>query len=567
MTVLFVQSRGQQNDIQFNHISLEQGLSHNLVHAIVQDRQGFMWFGTQDGLNRYDGYSFVVFKNNPRDTNSIADNNVTALCVDHAGVLWIGTSNGGLSRFDRTRGIVMRYRREENNTNAAGENSIAQIQEDQRGVLFVATLNGIIMIDSTRKISTRVLANSPGAPLKLAEISSLAVDREGYVWISREFQLLTLDPATGAVDTIATSNTEQPYTGLIEAAPGEMWASHEGIYSYNRRTKRETTPSILASWEHRLQNSERRCSMVDAKGVLWFGSDSGLLAIDRTAGTVRHYFHERTNEKSLADNSVRSIFVDWTGNMWVASYSGLNKYAPGRYGFRHYLGGVSDSVQVGWNWIRSFLELNDSTLLVGSDVGFRRIHLRTGVVAGWITRPGDVDTFGQNSVRSMLMEDSAGARILWFGTNGGGLFKYLLLPNRQLKLVVQYYTGNTNGGLVGNDISRLLRSRNGDLWIGSGSQGVTRLERSTGRFIPYRFTAGNTAGLSNYEVLSLFEDRDGAIWIGTGGGLDRFDASSGMFTHFLHVPNDSTSLSRGKVRTIIQDEAGALWLGTDTGLD
>ncbi len=517
---------GPGDTVEFERISLEQGLSQSSVHSMLQDSQGFMWFGTSDGLNKYDGYNFAVYKYDPDDRYSLSDNTVRVIYEDREGVLWIGTQDGGLDKFDRATGRFIRYQYDPNDPTTLGSNYVFSIQEDHTGVLWVGTNGGgLNRFDRATGRFTRYQH-------RIADAASLTSDRVLVVYEDRD---------------------------------GVLWVgTNNGLDQFDRETETfvhfESDPDDPNSLSGKVVLSI--CE--DRWGELWIGTgDGGLNRLVRETGQFIHYRYDPNDATSLGDDIVWPIYEDQAGELWIGTYGGgLARFNRADETFVRYRYDAGNSKSLSSNRVSSIYQDRSGVLWIGTNGGgLNKLDRGKGFVH-YRHDPENPDSLSVGDVFG-VWEDREG--VLWVGTAGGGLNRI----DQESGRITHYRHDPDDAYSLSHDfILTLYEDRAGALWVGTNGGGLSRFERETERFIRYQNNPNNPRSLNDTEVFVIHQDRMGRLWIGTlGGGLDRFDQGMNIFTHHRHDPDDPTSLSNDWIRAIEEDESGALWVGTDKGLN
>ena len=503
--------------VRFERISLEQGLSQSSIYCMLQDSQGFMWFGTEDGLNKYDGYNFTVYKPIPGEPNSLSGNFIRAIHEDSSGALWIGT-DGGLDRLDRQTGQFTHYGHD---PHSLSSNAVQAIYQDREGMLWVGTLGGGLhrfTQEQERFIRYPVDSKQSRDITSSDVIWTIYQDREGVLWIGTDNGLGRLDRQTGQLayykmDLEEANLSENSVRAIYEDDSGVLWIGTfgGGLKRFDRFTERFVSYRNEPHDPHSLSNDLVWAIYQDRSGVLWVGTDNGLERWDRDGEQFIHYYHDMDDPDSLGDNSVRSIYEDDSGVFWVGTYGG----------------------------------------------GISKLDRSTDRFTHYQAEPGNPHSLNSNIIRA-IYKDREG--VLWIGTAGGGLNKF----DRKKGAFTFYYTDNSSPS---HDLIRTIcEDHSGALWIGTQGGGLNKFERLTERFTRYRFDPQNPHSLSDDTILAMIQDRAGTLWIGTGrGGLNRLDPSTERFTHDDADPDIPGSLSSNEVRAICEDRAGTLWIGTWNG--
>jgi signal transduction histidine kinase/ligand-binding sensor domain-containing protein len=557
--------RGQQPNIQFERLSLEQGLSQSSVFSITQDRKGFMWFATQDGLNKYDGYSFTHYEHEDDDSSSLSDNYVTVLLDDHTGTLWAGTRGGGLDRFLGKTGQFARYRSDSSNTHSLSNDEVRCLYEDRSGEVWIGTTNGLNRYDRGSDSFVQYV-HSPSDPRSIPPglVQCVFQDREGNFWIGMLGALARLDRKTSAFSTVTLPVPGVLCTSLEQDNDGNLWVAlqnglylyRDGVWTLASKTLR-TKPPVLA-----------RTLLNDRNGTIWFGADNGLNLYDKRTGNVYTFLNDPTNPLSLSGNSILSLFEDREGIMWIGTYDGIDKYAPAQFKFRTVKWGLGRAPGVGWNKIRSFCEDESGRIWVATQGGLMTYDRRTNDLS---RVPNDSWYTPSNNLRllwSLLADHSGSQSEIWVGTNGQGLIRFVPNPSGAYTYTKYLPRKGDPHSLSGPSPVALYEMRDGTLWVGALWEGLNRFNRKTGTFTRFVHDPADSRSISGNEIWTMCEDRSGFLWVGTGGeGLNRLDVAKGTFTRFRHNPKDAGSLGDDKVTAIVEDSTGILWVGTYAGLN
>ncbi|MEM7582734.1 MAG: response regulator [Acidobacteriota bacterium] len=517
-------SVSQGKNIKFQRLSLDDGLSQAFVTCSLQDRQGFMWFGTQEGLNRYDGYRFTVFNHDPNDPASLSHDSVKSIVEDHLGTLWIATDGGGLNRFNPGDNTFTRYRHAIDDPTSLSSDRLRGIVRGSTGELWLGTDGG--GLDRFDPHSGRVtrFQHDPEDPTSLSNnrVRGMFRDRGGQLWLGTDGGGLSmLDPATGG-------------------------------FTHFRHDPQDPTS---------LSHDRVRVPFEDRDGVLWVGTyEGGLNRLDRATGRFTRFRHDPENPNSLASDQVWTIYQDQDGTLWIGTDGGLNEWRPHSEDFSLSHHDPMNSYSLSHDRVVSIYQDRGGVLWVGTYDGLNKWNTAFGSFLHYQHRPDDPTGLSKSFVQA-LAEDSAGT--VWVGTYGGGLNRF----DRATQTFQHYRHDPDNPASLSDDrVMSLHVDRSDQLWIGTLSGGVNRLDRETGTFARFQHDPEDPTSLSWNGVTTLFEDRQGTLWIGTyRGGLNRFEPETETFAHYRHDPEEPNSLSNDLVLAITEDRAGTLWIGTDGG--
>ena len=545
-------------DLRFRRLTTNDGLSQDNVVAIVQDRHGFMWLGTAEGLNRYDGNSFVVPKDDADALPSISRGFVGALFEDDRGNLWVG-AYPGISKFDPATERSTRYLHDPGNSNSFSGDSVASITADRRGHVWIATLDsGVDRFDPTTETFTHYRNDSAGE--FVGWIRRVIEDAQGEIWFVGDRGLFHVNQQTGQVTRFASTIKDLSAFDVYEDSDGEFWflASSPivGLIRYNRQTKAFTEYPL--GTEATLLN--RNTVLADGRDGFWVPSSLGLSYFDRRSERFTLFQHDRGDPYSLSDNAVASIHRDRSGLLWVGTANGLNVLDPRHQRFRHYTHrpGRADSLSLGN--ATAIHQDSDGVLWVGVfPRGLDRVDRRMGRVTHY--RPGTSDrSLGKGSELSTIVRDARG--YLWLGGLAAGLDRF---DQRNGRFKHYAHDPADPQSLMTDDVICIYEDRGGQLWVGQFG-GVSRFDPVTERFTNYRPGRDDAARLA-YSVSAIHRDRSGTLWFGTWGGiLSRFDEKTNTFVNYTSKPGDPDRMQGGSIGAIHEDRTGALWLGLGTGL-
>jgi len=552
-------------DIIFSRISIEQGLSQSVVNTILQDSQGFLWFGTQDGLNRYDGYDFKVYKNDPNDDQTLSNDWVTSIAEDADGTLWIGTLGGGLNKFDRDSDQFSRYTNDPEDKNSISNNVVSEIVIDSNGAIWVGTNGGGLNLFDHESGTFTSYLNDPTNPNSISDngISALLIDQNESFWIGTNGGGLNqYNPESGTF-TPYKNDPEDPFSlsgddinSLFEDREGVIWVGTEdtGLNRFERDTERFQRFPEDTKDPDSISNQSIAAILEDRSGVLWVGLDGGgLIALDRDTGKYTHYSHDPSNPSSLSSSQIYSIFEDYAGVLWFGSFGGgVNKYDPSASKFNLIRSNPDEPNGLNDSSIWGIFEDKSGVLWIGTfSGGLNRYDRRTGLWRHYMSDPEDPESVSSNTVMS-IAQDSDG--MFWIGTWGGGLNRFDPASGK----FTQYDTAPL--------ILAILEDPSGLLWIG-GAGGLSVMNRATGEMTFFEDNPKAPEGLSN-AIYTIDEGRDGVVWVGMlNGGLVGIDLESDTFTQYIHDPEDPSSLSDDIILDVHLDQNDVLWAATVSGLD
>ncbi len=514
----------QGKTLRFRRLSIEQGLSQSSVLCSLQDSRGFMWFGTEEGLNRYDGNSFAFFMFDRENPASLSNNSVWAIHEDRQGFLWVGTLDG-LNRFDRRMETFTRYRNDPRNPRTLSNNVVRAIFEDSGGVLWVGTEGGGLDRFDRETGAFRAYRHDPG------------------------------DPGTLSSDSIFS---------LVEEKPGVLWiGTGDGLDRFDTAAETFTHYRHSAQDPNSLGGSTVAAIAKGRSRILWVGTeDGGLTRFDLDAQTFTRYLNIPNDPQSLSDNRVYSVHEDSAGEIWIATHNGLNILDPRTGEIQRFMNSPNDPESLSFDYLQSISEDRSGLIWVGTKGGgvniFDRLKQK---FQSYRAVAGDPKSLSSSSVRSFFVEPDG---VLWIGTELGGLNE--LNPNKERIGTFSHDPADPRS-LSHDGIYSIIEDKTGTLWVGSYGGGLNRFNRAAGTFTSFANVPGDPHSLSDNRIRSLLEDPDGQLWVGTdGGGLNRFDRETGTFIRYQHDPGNPNSLSHDRIFVLHRGQkSGKFWIGTFGG--
>jgi signal transduction histidine kinase/ligand-binding sensor domain-containing protein/CheY-like chemotaxis protein len=541
--------------LKFDHLTVSDGLSQSVVPCILQDSQGFMWFCTEDGLNKYDGYKFTIYKHDPDNPNSLSGNYIWSLHEDEPGILWVATSNG-LDKFDLAHETFVHYRHDENDPNSLSHNEVRTIYEDHSGTLWIGTHGGGLN-KFDRKTETFVrYQHDENNPLSLSHNQiywgsngnrSIYEDSTGTLWIStyggglNKFDRETETFVHYQHDENGLSNNT--IHSLYEDSAGVLWiGTAKGLNKFDPKTE---------TFRHELHDSVILSINEDNAGTLWVGTDGeGMYQLNQ-GSWVRHQY-DASNPNGLTNNYVNTIYQDNTGILWIGTWGGgVNKIDKAKK-FKLYQHQANNSLSGNAVW--EIYEDSHGVLWIGTEgSGLNKFDRQTGKFVHYQSDENNPNSLINNNIYTI----TEGPRdVLWIGT-WGGMDKF----DTKTETFVHYQ--HDDSSLIDNNINHIHKGSFGALWIGTWGHGLDRFDPKTETFVHYQHDEKNPQSPSDKQVNVIYEDSKGVLWIGTVAGLDMFDRET--FVHYQHEDNNPNSLSSGQVYTIFEDSRGILWVGTSGG--
>ncbi len=571
--------------LRFEPLGAAQGLSQSSVLAVLQDRTGFLWLGTQDGLNRYDGTGVTVYRHDPLDPASLPTSYIQTLAQSRDGAIWIGTWGGGLSRFDPASETFRHFRHDPDDPASLPDDIVTAVLEDARGRLWVGTGGGLARLDRRTGRFRRARRDVLPDPF----VWSLAQAGDGALWVGLYRAGVTrLDLETGATAHFRHDPNDPASLPSDEAASveilrnGDVWVgTGGGVARVGLAAQRLTTADGLCG-DYVYDIAE------GAAGTLWVGTgDGGLCRVETASGRVDTYRNRPADPFSLPKDVVRSLLVDRTGTLWVGTDGGgAARYTGASERFGHYRPDPLDPASLSHPYVWSFEEGADGAVWVGTDGGglgrldpvsgrFSTLRIVDGLSSDvvvalergrdgglWVGTFEGLDRVENGRARPVALAGSVVTALsldddsaLWVGTWGDGLAR-----RSADGALTRFVHGDDPASLPHDVITTLAPAAGGDLWVGTYGAGVARLDRATGRF--QTWGAAPDGPLSHATVYGV-HPADGVLWIATaGGGLNRLDLDTGQ----ARVFTTHDGLPHNIVYAVLPDAAGQLWLSTNDGL-
>ncbi|WP_296943465.1 hybrid sensor histidine kinase/response regulator [uncultured Massilia sp.] len=545
--------------LRFEHLSVEDGLGQESVLAIVQDPDGFMWFGTQSGLSRYDGYRFTNYRNTVGDPKTLVNNWVRVLYVDRKGRLWIGT-DGGLDRYEPSTGTFTHFLPDEPAKRGNGNRHIRAILDDGKDGLWLATADGLQHFDIASG-RFAIWHHVPGVADSLAsdKVNALALGHDGRLWIGTSAGLDSLDPDLMHFrhHPSAQGGKSDVIQALLVDAGNRLWVgSMGGLERLPLGQKGELRRFGPAE---EMPSGEISVLYQDAERQVWVGShDRGLYRWLPEQGRFENHPHRITDNYSLGDNQVSALYGDRVGTFWVGTwYGGVSRADMGSGGFARIVRGADSPLSLEDNKVRGIVDAGGGKLWLATNGGLHRFDPASGDDRSYRLAPVS------NGMSGDVMATAAAVGhdgTVWVGARNG----LARLDPRSGKISRRLLS--REGDVDANNVRNLLVTRDGMLWIASRG-GLHRLDPRTDKLSTWRHDPASSSSLADNIARPMLEDRQGRFWVGTFDGLDLLDRATGKFRHFRHNPLDPASISHDEVHYLLEDHRGTLWVGTAVGLN
>lgn len=564
----------QNEQLHFDHLGNKSGLSDLNPTCILQDSRGFIWIGTDNGLNRYDGYRFKVFKNDLKDATSISNNYIKDIAEDKNGDIWVATVGGGLNKFNRKANRFYHYLHNAKNKNSLSDNFINKIAIDNSGKLWVATaLDGLNLFDPTTGNSIHFL-NEKNNPKSISDNDVITVfkDRDNNIWVGTFKNGLSLFNRTNNsftnfkhADTNLNSISGNYVTSIFEDSRKRLWVGtkENGLNLFDKNNNKFRSFQNDPHNANSLVNNSVLSISEGQDHQIWIGLENGGLSVFNVSKNQFHnYFNDEIDNSTLSGNSLSTILKDRNGDMWVGAFGGglnLNKIYKGDFTlYKHCAGANSlsnDSVS-------SLYEDKDHNIWVGTDGGgINKFNPQTGVFTAYKHNDGIKNNISGNSILG-ITQDSA--KNIWIGTWGNGVNIFNPKTN---KFKIFKHDVINDRSIGGDNVSSIVQTADNQIWLGLFGDGIDKYQPQTQSFIHYKQKLNDPHCLNSNKINAIICDHNGYLWIGTDDkGLDVFDPKTNSFTYLQHTPS-KTSISNNSVLSLFEDHSGNIWIGTVNGLD
>ncbi len=562
---------GYSGDPRFQNISIEDGLSQNTISCILQDRNHFMWFGSEDGLNRYDGCGFKIYRHSRRHDEGLSHDRVSCLLEDSDGTLWVGTL-GGLDRFDSVLEQFSHYRYDVRDARSLSNNSIRAILPDGKGSLWVGTENGLNLFNPKSGTALRI----PHFQIKAnidspCSILSLHQDRAGILWVGTRDGLHRYDPASGDCRSLSGSESvvahmtrsSNQINTIFEDEVENIWLGTEaGLVCFNKsdgsfQVKTSAGTSTLPHlYRSRILNMIR-----DDRGGVWIACETGIYFFPHPGQLAIYFRAGAVPRRLLRDCFTISLYQDPEGVLWAGTFSGIYKYdlhtrqfslcgpeliEREKADFRFPVSSVCKDRR-NWLWIGTYKS------------GLFGLNRSSDERKIFTVLPGNPQELKETLIQALQIDHE---QTLWIGTHSG-LHRYDITKDR---FNGYYHEGENGGDLSHNSIMAVFEDRSNRLWVGT-EDGLNLFIRGRDGFQVYYNNLPTVPLIGRNMITSIFQDKKGLMWVGTyGGGLCLFDPEMGQFVrNYCRSNGDPTGLSSNYIYCLLEDSQGRFWIGTNSG--
>jgi len=558
-------------NLSFDHITMADGLSYDVITGIVQDEQGFMWISTIDGLNKFDGYDVTKYYHQPDDINSISGDFIQSLYLDRSGNIWV--CGVGLSMFDPESERFTVYLNDPDNPESLSNNNVTSIIEDRNGNFWIGTAGGGLNKLDRSERKFQVFKNDPGNPGSISDnnINIIYEDHAGAIWIGTFLGLNKLIPG----DTVGSQpsfnriifNPRDPdylslndIRSIYEDGSGNLWIGTfgGGLMRLDRESGNSKVYTHHPQHPNSLSNNIVHTIFEDQSGTLWIGTNLGLNRFNRESGDFTVTKYHPLDQDGLTDNRISIICEDHSGILWIGTGNGINLLDTKRKKFTTIKMDQIDPGSTMISDIYSIYQDHYGLVWIGTGMGrLIRIEPETGSATFYGYDPSRQNNLIRTPIR-VIHED--GPDNMWIGTFGNGLLKF----NRKTGNLRPYLPNPGEGeNLSDKAITTMYEDQSGIFWFGTFTNGLIRFDPTTYQAKSYKTDPQDSTTLANNWVISILEDRSGMIWVGTvGGGLCKFNPVNEEFITYRHDPQDPSSISHYAIMSLLEDQSGNIWAGT-----
>ena len=551
-----------QSQYRFDHLTLKDGLSQSQAYCFLQDSYGYTWIGTQDGLNRFDGYEFKVYKNNPFDSTTLTHNWVWAIEEDNNHDLWIGTFQG-LCKYIRSEDRFQQFYHNPKDPTSISGNRSNFIVRDKQGRLWVSCWgNGLNLYDAKTDGFIRFLHDSTDqTSISSNAVRTLYNDHDGNIWVGTwnaglnrvvedeegiHFRRYKSDGETGF-------DAGKRITSITEDTSGRLWiGSYEaGLIVFDPK-----------------QNSFNRVSgfsaddvnkvMRDSRGQIWIGTNSGLHIADPSTGQTKHFVQDATDPTGISSNTIYALYEDRSGGVWVSG-NGIDLYNPEKNVFKTFNHKSNNANSLSQNLVWSFCEDEEGNIWIGTEAGPLNVFNPSTEQFKHVTVKDGLGNIAQN-IRKIAYKDG----VFWLATYGSGLVRFEKNTGKATFYLGHHPSTLGKSGLV----NEVYIERDGTLWISTNENGLVHFDPLTDEIERFLYDPANPKSIGSNFINTVIEDPKGNIWVGFwGGGMAMFDKNTGDFTNYKYDRKNPEGLSDQVVISIVPENDSIIWACTHTGLN
>ena len=553
---------GWAQQIKFTNLSTKDGMSSNSINGVVKDKYGLIWIATRDGLNRYDGKGFKVYRLGGAPKTGFGSKEINVIHEDPTGKLWVGTMGGGLYAYDRQLDTFRNFN--DNRTKKLVNGYITSLYSDHRGLLWVGTMWGLYQIGLKNDSLTQLpMGNKPGM-INYPGVTAICSDNSDQVWIGTFGGLFRSDRShqhfTAFRHHLEDKDglpSDSVYSMTVDKR-GQLW-----VGTVNGLAKLLPDGQHFITYRYDYRNEHSLCgnlihAIASDSTTVWVATEGGLNTVDIRTGLINRFQHDVRNPYSISSKSIYSVYIDPNGIYWIGTYeNGINKYDKNLTLFNAVKDSRFDPQGLSWPVVSSFAERKDGDIYVGCDGGgIALFHVKTGLLSRIELKSSEKITSGGLSVLCLLIDHNQN---LWIGTYQHGLFKY----NTNTGAYKQYLIHGGSYGGNENNIFSLKEDGQGRIWIGTNGAGVAIMDPNTEkvtRMVPFPRSKDEIKLPVNGYIRDFQQDQDGCMWIASyGAGITRYHPQSGKFDTYNP---QTTSYPFDHILSMLIDPETNVWVGT-----
>lgn len=558
----------QSNNQFLEKIGIENGLSSNYPTCIIQDSKGFIWTGTNNGLNRYDGYQSKVFKYNPNNNNTISENWITSLLEDSNGNIWIGTEGGGLNCYNTTTDVITRFTHKKNDSTSISSNAVHRIYEDSKLRLWVGTSNGLNLLDRSKLTFQHWMKPNACQNCEFS-VKALTGDHKGNLWVGDEFQgLYYFTPSSGEftkphLNDSKESGLPSDFINDLYFANGMLWiGTDNGLAILNTRSEPFKKMSLDVEDESSISDLYIWKIYRDQNKNMWLCTNgSGLINYKLETHEVHIYRADGNSAYKIGSNSVEDVLVDKSRNIWMATTgNGLNKFNLKNLNFHHWEKDNHSSNSLVHNNVRAMLQDLDGTIWVGTNNGLSRFNPKTNRYRNYVkdfNYRSDVNT---PKIRAIQRSKNNN---IWVGTQSGGLYKYS--PNEDRFVLELNFINHPLATKIGH-IQSLYELDDDVLLVGTVGVGLVIYNTITGEMERIYSKDDPNNILYSLNAKSMLKASETEMWIGSDVGLILLNTHTFEFKLWDYKEGCDNCIVGNKIRSLYRDSNNKIWIGTRSGL-
>ena len=490
-------------EITFMRYTMDNGLSNNSVHCVLEDKDGFMWFGTEEGLNRFDGYFFKTINADKNEILHLSDKRIRCLMQDHTGIIWIGTAEGGINRFEPDEYKIKYYVHNPQDSLSLSSNFVISLFEDSQGRIWAGTERGLNLYDPENDCFRRV-GDESTKPLKQS-VHKIVENIDGTFWLGISNSLCLFDPVKMTTKRVL----------------------------YDKVHNNSLTGSVQEIYK-------------DENGILWLGTgNSGFVKFDPKTNKYWFFKNDPSEKNSISNNRITSILPDDDHNFWIGTRDGLNYFNSKTEQFEHYSANVyDDRLYIDYRIVSIMKDSNDGIwFCTGNGINYLNKSLSEFKV--YLKELNEPNSLSDSRVFSFF-KDTDG--ILWVGTSNGGLNR---IDRKKNKFSFFMHDPNNEKSISGNNVRSIVKDKNGYLWLAHNGTGIDRFNPKTNKFFNYK-DIDDSSGIRLEYVKAIYKDSTDQLWFGTGTSLEKYNPDTDSFIHYLTEYHGNTIFG------IISDSDGQL---------